>query len=260
MERQAMAGDLDGKTALVTGASRGLGVHMALRLARAGALVAVNYAADEAAANETVRRIEEGGGRAFTVQAKLGTVEAARQLADTLDRELTARTGSDRLDILVNNIGGGEYGPITDVDEAAYDQMFSNNVKGPFFLTQALYDRIADGGRIINIGSAGARLTDPNIIVYTMAKTAVEAFTRVLAQDMGKRGITVNSVAPGFTAGPTNAYIVEDPEKAKGVTDLTALDRFGQPEEIADVVHFLASPAGRWVTAQHIEASGGFKL
>ena len=252
--------ELDGKVALVTGASRGLGVHMALRLADAGALVAVNYASDEKAADETVRRIEENGGKAFTVQAKLGGDAAARELADKLSTELTERTGSDKLDILVNNIGGGDYGSIRDFDEAGYDQMFSNNVRGPFFLTRALLDRINDFGRIINISSTGSRLTDPNIIVYTMAKSAVEAFTRVLAQDVGHRGITVNSVAPGFTAGPTNAYIVDDPVAAKQITDVTALNRFGQPEEIADVVYFLASPLGRWVTAQHIEASGGFKL
>lgn len=255
-----MVGELDGKTALVTGASRGLGVHMALRLARGGALVAVNYASDKIAALETVRRIQEAGGKAFIIQSKLGNEAGAKELVAKLETELVERTGSNRLDILVNNIGGGDYGPIAVADEAMYDQMFANNVKGPFFLTRALYDRINDNGRVINISSAGSRLTDPNIIVYTMAKTAVEAFTRVLAQDMGKRGITVNSVAPGFTVGPTNDYIVKDPVAAKQVTDVTALNRFGTPEEIADVVYFFASPAGRWVTAQHIEASGGFKL
>jgi NAD(P)-dependent dehydrogenase (short-subunit alcohol dehydrogenase family) len=255
-----MSKDLRGRTALVTGASRGLGVHMALRLAGAGALVAVNYASDEAAARDTVRRIEEAGGQAFALQARLGSEAAARKLGSALDAELVKRTGSNRLDILVNNIGGGDYGAISDADEAMYDQMFANNVKGPFFLTRALYDRIADFGRVINISSAGARLTDPNIIVYTMAKTAVEAFTRVLAQDLGPRGITVNSVAPGFTAGPTNDYIVHDPDKAQPIIDATALRRFGQPEDIADIVYFLASPQGRWVTAQHIDASGGFKL
>lgn len=255
-----MSGELEGKTALVTGASRGLGVHMARRLARAGALVAVNYASDEEAANETVRLIELEGGQAFTVQARLGGEAAASELVSRLDRELMARTGSTRLDILVNNIGGGDYCPIVSADETSYDLVFANNVRGPFFLTRALYDRLNDYGRVINISSTGARLTDPNIIIYTMAKAAVDAFTRVLAQDLGKRGITVNSVAPGFTAGPTNAYIVDDPVAAKKVTDVTALNRFGQPEEIADVVFFLASPLGRWVTAQHIEASGGFKL
>lgn len=251
---------LAGKTALVTGASRGLGVHMAIRLAKAGALVAVNYASDEQAANETVQRIEADGGQAFAVQARLGGEAAATDLVAKLDKQLTERTGSTGLDILVNNIGGGDYGPITAADEPFYDEVMSNNVRAPFFLTRALHERINDFGRVINISSVGARLTDPNIIVYTMAKAAVEAFTRVLAQELGHRGITVNSVGPGFTAGPTNDYIVNDPEAAKQVTDVTALRRFGQPEEIADAVFALASPLGRWVTAQSIEASGGFKL
>lgn len=255
-----MNNELKGKTALVTGASRGLGVHMARRLAASGALVAVNYASDAEAAAGTVKAIEDAGGQAFAVRAKLGGVEAAQILADAACAGFKERTGSDRLDILVNNIGGGDYSPMAEVDEAAYDQQFSNNVRGPFFLTKALYERINDNGRVINISSIGSRLTDPTIIVYTMAKAAVEAFTRVLAADLGPRGITVNAVSPGFTAGPTNAYIVEDPEKAKPVIDATALRRFGQPEEIADVVHFLASDAGRWVTAQTIDATGGFKL
>ncbi len=255
-----MEKDLAGKTALITGASRGLGVHMALRLARAGALVAVNYASDEKAANETVRMIEEEGGQAFSVQAKLGGEAEGLELAEKLEKELTARTGSEGLDILVNNIGGGEYAPISEATEQFYDELMSNNLRAAFFLTKALYHRINDFGRVINLSSVGSRLTDPNIIIYTMAKSAVEAFTRVLAQDLGKRGITVNSVGPGFTAGPTNSYILEDPVAARQVTDATALNRFGQPEEIADVVYFLASPLGRWVTAQNIEASGGFKL
>jgi NAD(P)-dependent dehydrogenase (short-subunit alcohol dehydrogenase family) len=255
-----MTQELAGKTALVTGASRGLGVHMALRLAEAGAMVAVNYASDQAAAGETVRRIEEAGGTAFAVQAKLGSEAAGKALAEAALAGFGERGAGPGLDILVNNIGGGDYAPIAQVSEEMFDHEMSNNLKGAFFLAKALYEHLNDFGRVINISSTGARLTDPNIIVYTMAKAALEAFTRVLAQDLGGRGITVNSVGPGFTAGPTNAYIVEDPVAAKQVTDVTALNRFGTPEEIADVVYFLASPLGRWVTAQNIEASGGFKL
>jgi len=252
--------DLAGKTALVTGSSRGLGQAIALRLAAAGALVAVNYADNRDAALETVGRIESAGGQAFPVQGKLGGQAAAETLAAAVAAELTRRTGSNRLDILVNNIGGGDYARIVDVDEAFFDQTMNNNVRGAFFLTRALYDRLADGGRVINLSSVGARLTDPGIIVYTMAKAAVDAFTRVLAADLGPRGITVNAVAPGFTAGETNDYIASDPVAARAVTDVTALRRFGQPEEIADIVYALASPLGRWVTAQCVEASGGFKL
>lgn len=252
--------DLEGRTALVTGGSRGLGKGMALRLAQAGATVAVNYASNRRAADQTVKEITDAGGQAFALQAKLGGVAEAEQLANDLRAELKRRTLGGKLDILVNNIGGGDYGTIRDADEAFYDQIFDNNVKGAFFLTRALVDDLADFGRVINISSAGSRLADPGIIVYTMAKAAVEAFTRVLAAELGPRGITVNSIAPGFTAGETNAHVMEDPAMAKSVIDFTALRRFGQPEEIADMVYVLASPLSRWITAQNIEASGGFKL
>jgi NAD(P)-dependent dehydrogenase (short-subunit alcohol dehydrogenase family) len=255
-----MEQDLAGKTALVTGASRGLGSHIAERLAAAGALVAVNYASDRAAAERVVARIVAAGGDAFPVQSKLSGEAEAQTLANAVEAEFTVRTGSPGLDILVNNIGGGDYAAIRDVDEAFFDTVMTNNVRAAFFLTRALHPRLNDNGRVINLSSVGARLTDPGIIVYTMAKAAVEAFTRVLAAELGPRGITVNAISPGFTAGPTNDYIVQDPVAAKGVTDVTALRRFGQPEEIADIVYALASPLGRWVTAQCIEASGGFKL
>lgn len=255
-----MPKDLAGKTALVTGGGRGIGRAMAERLAAAGAIVAVNYAGNHAAAADTARAIEAAGGEAFTLQARIGEPGEIEKLVAALDAEFTRRTGSKGIDILVNNIGGGDYATILDSNEAVYDQTFGNNVRGPFLLTRALYHHIRDNGRVINISSTGSRLTDPGIIVYSMAKAAVEAFTRVLAQDMGHRGITVNAVSPGFTAGETNLHVTEDPEVARGVIDNTALRRFGQPEEIADIVYALASPLGRWITAQTIDASGGFKL
>ena len=255
-----MGRTLAGKTALVTGGSRGLGQAIAEKLAAEGALVAVNYAGNQAAADATVARIVAAGGSAFAVQAKLGGAAEARKLAAAVCREFMARNGSEGLDILVNNIGGGDYAAMLDVTEEFYDQVMANNLRGAFFLTQALHGQLREFGRVINLSSVGARLTDPGIIVYTMAKAAVDAFTRVMAAELGPRGITVNAVAPGFTSGETNDYIAQDPVAAKSVTDVTALRRFGQPEEIADAVYALASPLGRWVTAQSIEASGGFKL
>ncbi len=252
--------ELTGKTALVTGGGRGLGQQMAERLAAAGALVAINYAGNREAAEATVARIETNGGQGFAVQAKLGGEADAKLLATTLEKELTERTGSKGLDILVNNIGGGDYAKILDVTEADFDHQISNNLRGAFFLVKALHASLNDNGRVINISSTGSRLTDPGIIVYTMAKAAVDAFTRVLAAELGPRGITVNAVSPGFTAGETNAHVMEDPEASKQVIDNTVLRRFGQPEEIADIVYFLASPLSRWVTAQIIDASGGFKI
>ena len=221
--------DLAGKTALVTGASRGLGRAMAERLASAGALVAVNYTSNREAAEETVSRIVAAGGEAFIVQATLGGQFEARKLVAVLDDELQRRRGSTGLDILVNNVGGGGYAPMLEVDEAAYDHMMQNNVRGGYFLVQALHSRLNDNGRVINIGSTGARLTDPMFMTYTMAKAAVDAFTRVLAAELGPRGITVNSVNPGFTAGHTNDYIAQDLEALRPIIEATALRRFGQP-------------------------------
>jgi 3-oxoacyl-[acyl-carrier protein] reductase len=255
-----MERELEGKVALVTGGGRGIGRGIAERLAGAGALVAFNYAANHEAAAETVRAIETKGGQAFAIQARIGEPGAIEKLVETLDAEFTRRTGGVGIDILVNNIGGGDYGSITSVSEEQFDATFANNVRGPFFLTKALHDRLNDHGRVINISSAAGRLSDPGFIVYCMAKASVEMFTRTLAKELGPRGITVNSVAPGFTAGETNAHVVEDPEMARQVIDNTVLRRFGQPEEIADFVYALASPAGRWITAQNIDASGGFKL
>lgn len=255
-----MSSDLAGKTALVTGASRGLGKAIAEKLAAAGALVVVNYASNREAAEATVAHIEAKGGRAFAVQAKLAGEADAQMLAAMLERELTRRTGSRGLDILVNNIGGGGYFRIGQTSEAFYDHLMANNVRGAFFLTKVLSPHIKDFGRVINITSAGARLSDPGIIVYTMAKAAVDAFTRVLAVELGPRGITVNAVGPGFTATESNEDVLNDPAAVKQVVDATALGRFGTPEEIADAVYALASPLGRWITAQIVEASGGFKL
>jgi NAD(P)-dependent dehydrogenase (short-subunit alcohol dehydrogenase family) len=255
-----MSNELEGKTALITGGGRGIGKAIAQRLAAAGALVAVNYANDGTAANRTVSEIVAAGGKAFAVQVKLGSEGAARDLASAVCAEFQRRQATDRIDIIVNNVGGGDYGRLTDMTEEHYDLMMSNNCRAGFFIVKAFYDRINDNGRVINISSVGARLTDPNIIVYTMAKAALDAFTRVLAADLGPRGITVNAVSPGFTAGETNQHVLDDPAMAKTVTDNTALRRFGQPADIADIVHALASPAGRWITAQTIDASGGFKL
>jgi 3-oxoacyl-[acyl-carrier protein] reductase len=252
--------ELQGKVTLVTGSGKGIGRAIAERLAASGAIVAINYASDHAAAADTVCAIEAAGGSAFAVQARIGDRGAIEKLVDAIDAEFTKRTGHGGLDILVNNIGGGDYSTIESISVEEFDWTFSNNVRGPFLLTKALYHRLNDNGRVINISSIASRLADPGFIAYCMAKAAVEMFTRTLAKDLGPRGITVNSVAPGFTSGETNAHVEEDPEMNKAVIGNTALRRFGQPAEVADFVHALASPAGRWITAQNIDASGGFKL
>lgn len=275
--------ELEGKTALVTGASRGIGRAIAERLAAAGALVAVNYASNAGAAAEVVRTIEEAGGEAFAVGARLGKPGSIDLLVAQLGEELDRRRGQAGLDILVNNIGGStvrsqdtidsqgkavkSYGiveigdvverPFGEVDVRLLDDIFDLNVFAPFLLTQALLNQLNDNGRIINISSVATRTMSRDQIVYNMSKAALEMFTKTLAKVVGHRGITVNSVGPGITNTETVAARWTDPERRKGVEAATLLGRFGEPGDIADFVCALASPAGRWVTAQTIDTSGG---
>lgn len=255
-----MTGDLDGKTALVSGGGRGIGRGISLRLASAGALVAVNYAADAEAARQTVRDIEAAGGKAFAIQAKLGALSEIDRLVAALGEELRQRTGSASLDILVNNIGGAGPGNTASTTEELYDWTFSNNVRSPFFLTQALLPTIRDEGRIINISSSTTRAPSTSFIAYSMSKKALEQFTLILAKEVGPRRITVNSVAPGYVETPAVADTLDDPATVKAIEEMTLFGRIGQPEDIADLVHALVGPAGRWVTGQNIEVSGGFRM
>lgn len=251
---------LAGKTALVTGASRGLGRGIAQRLAASGALVCINYASNHRAANETLASIEAVGGNAFLLQQTLGADGSAEALTAALTAEIGRRTGSDQLDILVNNVGGGDYGDVHGMTGPVYDKVMSDNLRSPFFVTQALLPYLREGGRVINISSAASRLALKETIVYCMSKAALDMFTLVMAKELGPRKITVNSVLPGFNATEANAREFNDPATRKAIEDMTTLGRFGQPEDIAEVVHALASPAMGWVTGQCIEASGGFKL
>lgn len=255
-----MTQNLRNKTALVTGAGRGIGRAIAERLAQDGALVAINYASNTAAAEQALAAITSAGGEGFLLQAKIGEQSSIEHIVSTLKQEFGERTGSESLDILVNNIGGGEHATIETETEQHYDWVMNNNVRGPFFLTQALLPLLADGGRIVNISSAASRLAGTTFITYSMAKAAVEMFTRVLAKELGHRGITVNSVAPGYTTGETNNDVMENPEVAQQIVSNTLLGRFGEPSDIADAVHALIAPPGRWLTGQNIEASGGFNF
>lgn len=255
-----MTQNLCNKTALVTGAGRGIGRAIAERLAQDGALVAINYASNTEAAGQALEAITAAGGKGFLLQAKIGEPGSIDHIVATLKQEFRQRTGRESLDILVNNIGGGEHATIATETEQHYDWVMNNNVRGPFFLTQALLPLLAEGGRIVNISSAASRLAGTTFITYSMAKAAVEMFTRVLAKELGHRGITVNSVAPGYTTGETNNDVMENPEVAQQIINNTLLGRFGDPGDIADAVHALIAPPGRWLTGQNIEASGGFNF
>lgn len=254
-------GKLTGKTALVTGASRGIGRGIALRLAEDGALVAVNYASNETAAKEVVEQITAGGGRAFAVQAELGVPGDVATLWEGFDAGLAGQGERPGLDILVNNVGVTVQDHIQTTDEADFERLFSVNVRAPFFTIKEGLERLRDGGRIINISSGATRISYPELIAYAMTKGSLDTLSLALAKELGPRGITVNAVAPGIVDTDVNASWLRGNEEARaGAAALSVLNRVGQPEDIADVVSFLASDDGRWVTGQVVDATGGSAL
>ena len=251
---------LQGKVAVVTGASRGIGRAIALRLARDGALVCVNYHSNAEAAQGVVREIESARGEAFALQADVGSVEQLGRFFDILDAELIKRRGDRRFDILVNNAGVAVVGPTATATESDFDRVFATNVKGPFFTTQHAIPRLRDGGRVVNVSSGLSRRPMPQYSAYSMTKAAIDAFTIALAAELGPRRITVNTLAPGLTATDMNAGMRDDPNVERAFSSMTALGRLGKVEDIADAVAMLASPDSGWVTGQYVEASGGLGL
>ncbi|MEU6327669.1 SDR family oxidoreductase [Streptomyces sp. NPDC047049] len=250
---------LSGRTALVTGGSRGIGRAISERLARDGARVGVHYGRDEAAAKETVAGIEAAGGQAFTVRAPLGRPGGAEALWAAFGPQ------ADGLDILVNNVGtAGRRERIAQVTETDFDDLFAVNTKAPFFLTQLGLNRLRDGGRIINTSTGQTRgRAKTELIAYAMSKGAIDVFTRTLAKELGPRGITVNAVAPGAVDTEMNASWLRGEANAEAqaaVRAMSPLGRIADATDIGDIVAFLASDDSRWVTGQCIEATGGALL
>ncbi|MEU4609235.1 SDR family oxidoreductase [Streptomyces umbrinus] len=246
-------GVLTGRTALVTGASRGIGRGIAERLGRDGARVGVHYGRNEAAAKETVATIEAAGGSAFAIRAELGLPGDAAALWEEFDRH------ADGVDILVNNAGIGSTPPIEEIDEETYDQVFAVNVKAPFFVVRHGLGRLRDGGRVVNISSGLARTAVfPHLIAYAMTKGALDVFSRDLSKVLGARGITVNSLAPGIVDTDNTAELLHGSADGwANAAAVSALGRVGETADIADVVAFLASDQGRWVTGHWMDATGG---
>jgi 3-oxoacyl-[acyl-carrier protein] reductase len=251
---------LEGKVAVVTGGSRGIGRAIAQRLAADGALICVNYRGNVEAASEVVKAIEASGGEAFSLQADVGSVEQIARFFEALDANLTTRRGDPKFDILVNNAGVSGLGSWETTTEAQFDQVFATNVKGPFFMVQHAASRIRDGGRIINVSSNLSRNPMGRGLAYCMTKAAIDNFTEGLTGDLGKRGITVNTLAPGLTATDLNAAFRSQPGIEDRASAMTALGRIGKVEDIADAAAFLASADSAWVTGVYLEASGGLGL
>ncbi|MFD7934794.1 SDR family oxidoreductase [Streptomyces sp. NPDC048253] len=254
-------GTLTGKKALVTGGSRGIGRAIAERLGRDGALVAVHYGRNREAAEEVVATIRAQGGAAFAVHAELGVPGDVEALWAAYDRQALEHSDGADLDILVNNAGITPRGEIEETTVEAFDEAVAVNMRAPFFLAQQGLKRLRNGGRIVNVSSGATRIALTDIIAYAMTKGAIEAFTLTLAKSLGGRGITVNSVAPGIIDTDINASWLRGNEAAeKSAAELSALGRVGRPEDVADVVAFLASDDGRWVTGQVVDATGGSQL
>lgn len=255
-----MSKSLMNKTALITGGSRGIGRAIAERLAAEGATVALTYSQSKAGADEAVAAITKAGGAAFALQADLVDARSIPALFAQLDAELTRRQGGNTLDILVNNAGNSGWGGLTDATPESWDTMFAVHARAPFFVVQASLSRLADGGRIINISSAAGSRAMSVVPIYSMAKAAINNLTHALAAELGPKQITVNAIAPGWISTDMNAAVREDAAMVKAIEADTALGRFGDTDDVAAIVAFLASNEGRWVTAQVIEASGGYKL
>jgi 3-oxoacyl-[acyl-carrier protein] reductase len=244
---------LDGKVAIVTGASRGIGRAIAERFAQEGAAVLINYRTGESEANKVEEAIKRSGGQAMVLQADISRPSEVRELVSACVK----RFGG--LDILVNSAAAFLSKPVVDTTEQDFDSVFSLNARGAFFAMQEAVRVLPDGGRIINISSSATTVGFAGLAAYLGSKAALEQFTLVLANELGPRRITVNTVAAGPTETEMLASLLKTwPAEAKAMlVQRTPIGRIGEPRDIADVVAFLASEEARWITGQFIRADGG---
>src|SRR5882757_4553567 len=260
-EKQVKDPGLTNKTALVTGASRGIGRAIALALAETGAHVLVHYGRSAQEAQSLVESIRSKGGRADAIRADLGTPEGATLLA----KEVRSIVGK-QLDVLVSNAGISKAATIKDHTVEDFDNLFATNVRGPFFLVQQLLPILGEGSNIIAISSAVARtvvgkpgLENPSILAYASTKGALETLVRNWAAILGPSGIRVNAVAPGIIDTDMSNFTKTEAGREVAL-GMQALKRIGKPEDVADVVAFMASDGARWITGASIPVDGGSKL
>jgi 3-oxoacyl-[acyl-carrier protein] reductase len=246
-EGAAMQNTLQGKSALITGGSRGIGRAIAIRLAEQGARVAIGYVRNEARAQEVIETIAAAGGEAHAIRADLARPTEVTRLFDAAERSL-----GGSLDIVVANAADIIVKPMVECSEADYDRIFDTNTKGVFFTLKEAARRLNDHGRIIVTSTGGTRMFFPEQSLYLGSKGAVEQFVRCLAWELGARNIAVNVISPG----PTETDMMQDRYRDQAAA-MSPFNRIGNPREIADVAVFLASDAGRWITGQNIGAGGG---
>ncbi|GAA0613044.1 SDR family oxidoreductase [Kribbella sandramycini] len=246
-------GVLDGKAALVTGGSRGIGAAIVRRLAADGAAVTFTYNTSAAAADEVVAEVKAAGGTAIAVQADQADVAAIPELFDRAAEPIGA------LDIFVCNAAQAAVTPIAAVTEASYDELFATNLRGPFFAVQRAAEVLRDGGRVIAISTLNTQMPVPGVALYAGSKAALEQFMKIAAREYGARAITFNSVSPGATS--TDMFHDHNPPEIQGMlVAATALGRIGEPSDVADIVAFLAGPDSRWITGQNLAAAGGLLI
>lgn len=246
------------KIALITGASRGLGKHAALAVAERGMGVVLTYNSHAEGAEAVVKEIQAQGGKA--VALPLNTMDTASfgSFAEALRSQLQATWQRDHFDFLVNNAGFGLHAAFKDTTEAQFDQLMQVHLKGPFFLTQTLLPLIADHGRILNVSSGLTRFSSPGYAAYASMKGAIEVLTHYLAKELGERGISANTLAPGAIETDFGGGAVRDiPAINQALASQTCLGRVGLPEDIGPLVASLLSQETGWINGQRIEASGG---
>jgi 3-oxoacyl-[acyl-carrier protein] reductase len=248
------------KVAVITGSSRGLGAAAAKRLALDGFFVVVNYVRSANDGEKVLRDLRKAGGKGVLVQGDVSHMDGIASFFKRVDSALKGEGLPAAIDVLVANAGILISKPFAETTEADFDALFDTNVKGVFFLIQNALPRLRDDGRIVTLSSGLSRYANPLFTAYSATKGAIDTMTRVLAQDLGVRGITVNTVAPGAIDTDMNAGWIRSEPGRTALLSRQALKRVGEPPEIADVISFLAGPDSRWITGQRIEASGGSSL
>ena len=249
------------KIALVTGGSRGLGRSAALHLARKGVDVVVTYRTQKGEADRVIGEIQQGGGRAAALPLDTGDTARFAGFAEELRRTLDRVWGRASFDYLINNAGTLLHRSFEETTEDDFDAMLGVNLKGVFFLTQALLPLIGQNGRILNVSSGLARFATPGYAAYATTKGAVETLTRYLARELGPRGIAVNVIAPGAIETDLGGGVVRDnPELNRMIAAVTAMGRVGLPDDIGQAIAGLVVEVSPWMTGQRIEVSGGQNL